>query len=291
MSKSQQLTVETGGQRCDAFLAAQLPDHSRAFWQKRCETGDVLVNGQVAKASTRLEVGDQLTVHLPEQPDFKAQTIPILYEDPDVLVLNKPAGLLTHAKGAALEEFSVAEFARPRTTDASESNRPGIVHRLDRGTSGVIIVAKHPAAKQWLQRQFSQRKVKKIYIALVEGHLKEPAARVDLPIERDPKQPQRFRVSANGRAAETIYTTTQVFAHYSLLRLEPQTGRTHQLRVHLSYLGHPIVGDALYGTAEPRLNRLFLHAAELELTPPSRERKTFTAPLPPELHNFLKTIQ
>ncbi len=283
--------AETEGERVDAFLALVANEHSRSFWQKRCEAGDVTVNGKIAKASHKLQPDDVVEAALPSVPTFAEQMLPILYEDDDVIVINKPAGVLTHAKGAESHEFTVAEFVRPRTTDGIDTNRPGIVHRLDRGTSGVIIAAKNPEAKRWLQGQFSKRNVKKTYLALIEGHLREPEAILRLPIERNPKKPQTFRVSANGKPAETSYKVEKSYKDFELVELKPYTGRTHQLRVHLTYLDHPIVGDVFYGHEAPKLGRMFLHAHSLELTLPSRERKVFTAPLPPELHNYLKTLK
>jgi RluA family pseudouridine synthase len=157
---------------------------------------------------------------------------------------------------------------------------------LDRATSGVIIGAKNAAALSWLQKQFSQRKVKKTYIAIVQGHLPNDHAIIDMPIERNPKKPQTFRVGAQGKAALTEYQVIKLNDTYSMLQLSPQTGRTHQLRVHLAHLGHPIVGDTLYG-GKPA-ERLFLHALSLEITMPSRERKTFTAPLPELFGRIMK---
>jgi 23S rRNA pseudouridine1911/1915/1917 synthase len=286
-----QLVADQNKERVDSFLARLQPEYSRSFWQHLCETGGVQVNGEGAKPSLKLKEGDVVAVTLPQKTDFSKQTLPVVYEDDDVIVLNKPAGLLTHAKGAVSDEFSVGEFMRSRTTDSPESNRPGIVHRLDRGTSGVMISAKTPEAKRWLQKQFSTRNVKKTYTALVVGHMKEPAALIQLPIERNPKKPQTFRVGGNGKPAETAYETLRQYSQFTLLRLGPRTGRTHQLRVHLTYLGHPIVGDELYGQPEAKLGRMFLHAAELELTLPSRERKVFAASLPSELQHFLDTLQ
>lgn len=282
--------VAEGGERLDVFLARVAPAYSRSFWQKQSTTGAVFVNGQLAKARQKLNAGDQVVVQLPEPADFSAHKLPIIYEDADVIVMDKPAGLLTHAKGRVLDEFSVGEFMRTRTTDGADTNRPGIVHRLDRGTSGVIIAAKHPAAKKWLQKQFAERKVKKTYTALVHGHPDPVTATLQLPIERNPRNPQSFRVGGNGKPAETTYETVRTFTAYTLVQLAPRTGRTHQLRVHMQYIGCPIVGDALYGTPEPSLGRIFLHAASLEITLPSRKRTTFTAPLPPQLQQFLDEL-
>lgn len=288
---NQSFEVTEPGERIDAYLARVAPEFSRSFWQKQTEAGTVLINDVAVKASHKVQAGDVVTVTTPEVPDFSNQTLPVIYQDDDVLVVNKPTGVLTHAKGVLSEEFTVAEFVRPLTTDGVETNRPGIVHRLDRGTSGVIITARNPHAKRWLQKQFSQRKVKKSYIALVKGAPKEPAAILQLPIERNPKKPQTFRVNGNGKPAETAYETLATYKGYTLLKLMPHTGRTHQLRVHLHYLGCPIVGDELYGKAEPKLGRMFLHAATLEITLPSRERKIFEAPLAPELEAYLKTLK
>jgi 23S rRNA pseudouridine1911/1915/1917 synthase len=291
MSEALHLVADKDHERLDSFLARTLPGRSRSFWQKQCEAGRVSIGGQEHADNYRLKLGETVTVLLLEQPDFSQQSLPIVYEDDDVLVINKPAGILTHAKGVISDEFTVAEFVRPRTTDGVDTNRPGIVHRLDRGTSGMLIAARTPEAKRWLQKQFAQHKVKKMYIALIHGHLKEPTAMLRLPIERNARRPQTFHVGVNGKHAETVYEITQAFANYTLVKLRPLSGRTHQLRVHMAYLGHPIAGDELYGTADKRLGRLFLHAAELEITLPSRERKLFTTPLPPELQDYLKTLQ
>ena len=287
---NQTFEVSEGGERIDSYLARVAPEFSRSFWQKQTDAGAVRVNDVAVKASQKVQAGDVVTVVTPEAPDFTGKTLPVIYQDDDVIVVNKPAGVLTHAKGVLSEEFTVAEFVRPLTTDGVDTNRPGIVHRLDRGTSGVIIAARNPEAKWWLQKQFSQRRVKKTYIALVQGTPKEPAAVLQLPIERNPKRPQTFRVGSNGKPAETAYETIAHYKGYTLLKLQPHTGRTHQLRVHLQYLGCPIVGDELYGKAMPKLGRMFLHAASLEVTLPTRERKVFEAPLAPELETFLKTL-
>jgi 23S rRNA pseudouridine1911/1915/1917 synthase len=288
---SQTVFVAEATERLDVFLARSLPQFSRSYLQKLCKEGHVRVDGQVVtKTSTQLEVGQQVAIELPSST-AKTGTLPVIYEDDDVVVLNKPAGLLTHTKGALSDEFTVADFVRPRTTDGLDTNRPGIVHRLDRATSGVIIAARTPEAKRWLQKQFATRKVKKTYLALVTGQPRESSARIVLPIERNPKKPQTFRVGGNGKPAETTYETLTNYAAFTLLKLRPTTGRTHQLRVHLTDIGHPIVGDELYGQPAPKLGRMFLHAAELELTLPSRQRKVFTAPLPPELQNYLNSLQ
>lgn len=286
----ERFTADQAGERLDIFLTRQTLGYTRSHIQKLCQLNVITVNGQPAKANTKLKAGDEVRLQNNTQPAQPVE-LPVLYEDNDVIVINKPTGILTHAKGALNDEFTVAEFMRSRTTDNPEGNRPGIVHRLDRGTSGVLIGAKNNEAKRWLQKQFSERKAKKTYIALVVGAPENDEALIQLPIERNPKKPQTFRVGASGKPAETHYEVMQKFQGYTLLRLKPTTGRTHQLRVHLHYLHCPIVGDEFYGTPEPRLGRLFLHAASLEITLPSRERRTFEAPLAPDLQNFLDSLE
>jgi 23S rRNA pseudouridine1911/1915/1917 synthase len=289
--ESYNFTAE-GHERLDVFLARMMPDFSRSFLQKLIREGNIEIDGVAqVKSGFQLHSNHKIVAMVPSFAETPTGDMEVIYEDADVVVLNKPAGVLTHAKGAHSDEFTVGEFMRPRTTDGPETNRPGIVHRLDRDTSGVIIAAKTSDAKRWLQKQFSTRNVKKTYIALVEGRPKDPTALIQLPIERNPKKPQMFRVGGNGKPAETTYETLQSFTHTTLLRLKPRTGRTHQLRVHMQYLHCPIVGDPVYGKPEPRLGRMFLHAAELELTLPSRERKVFVVPLPSELQNYLDSLQ
>lgn len=277
--------------RLDFYLATHWPENSRTTWQKHCRQGHILVNGQAQTSpSAQLDEDDIVTLNIPKEPDFSNQNLPVIYQDKDVVVIDKPAGILTHAKGSLNTEFSVGEFMRSRTNEPT-SNRPGIVHRLDRQTSGVIITAKTQDAKSFLQKQFSQRKVKKTYLALVEGRPKHSNAKIELPIERNPTRPQLFRVAANGKPAITEYQTLKNYKKYTLLKLKPLTGRTHQLRVHLSYVGCPIVGDLVYGSPAPKtLDRMFLHAAELQITLPNRKRTVFKAPLPTDLENFLEQI-
>jgi 23S rRNA pseudouridine1911/1915/1917 synthase len=189
--------------------------------------------------------------------------------------------VLTHTQGAFNPEATVATFLRSHLDKDLSGERAGVVHRLDRATSGVIIGAKNHAALSALQKQFAQRKVKKTYIAIVQGVPAESEAVIDMPIERNPKAPATFRVGINGKTAATHYKVLQTANGLSMLELKPETGRTHQLRVHLQKIGHPIVGDPLYGNGKFG-DRLFLHALSLEITLPNRERKTFSAPLPPE---------
>ena len=266
--------------RLDVYCAEYWPEHSRSSWQKLIVRGAVKVNGQVV-TSSKYELGedDYVQVTKPDEPDFSKQTLPIVYEDDNVIVINKPAGVLTHSKGALNEEFTVADFFRPKTTYNIDTNRPGIIHRLDRATSGILIGAKHPEVARLLMRQFQDRKVKKTYTAILDGIPKEPEAVIRLPIGRNPKHPSQFRVDVQGKAAETYYSVQSTGTARSLVILQPKTGRTHQLRVHMAYLGTPIRGDVVYGH---KASRLFLHAGSLEITIPEGKRMTFSAPLPEE---------
>lgn len=277
--------------RLDAYMAAFWPEYSRGVWHKYIEMGLVEVNGAVV-TSVKYQLGedDVVTIKTLLVASFDEQTLPVVYEDDHVVVINKPVGVLTHAKGALTEEFSVAEFVRPRMTEKDDTNRPGIVHRLDRATSGIIIVAKDGKTKRLLQKQFQDRKAHKTYIAVVKGTPKHLEAKIDLPIGRNPKAPSSFRVDAKGKLAVTTYKTLASNGTYSVLELKPQTGRTHQLRVHLAYIGCPIVGDTLYGGGKSPVERMCLHAAELEITIPPGKRTTFVAPVPNDMQKFIETI-
>lgn len=274
------VTEDQIGQRLDVCVASRMPLLSRAFIQKLCDEGRITVNDQINKAGYKLRFGEKIAVDYDEAEFGRVDDIdlPILYEDDNCVVMNKPAGVLTHALGKHGNEASVASFLRSKV-NGLEGDRAGIVHRLDRATSGVIIGAKNQAALSALQKQFSQRKTKKTYIAVVDGQLDPTEAVIDMPIERNPKAPSTFRVAPNGKEARTHYEVLKEGARFSLVRLTPETGRTHQLRVHLAKVGHPILGDPLYGRAKYG-DRLFLHALSLEITLPGGERKTFTAPLP-----------
>lgn len=274
--------------RLDVYLAEYWPDRSRSEWQKLCKAGHVKVNSEVVVSPKfELDEDDAVTVSPPPVMDFANDTLPILYEDENVMVINKPAGILTHAKGAPLNEFTVAEFMRSRTSDQPEGNRPGIVHRLDRDTSGVIICARTPGAQTFLQRQFSDRKVKKTYLAIIEGVPKEAKSVLRLPIERNPKTPSMFRVGPNGKPAETACEVLWGDTKRTLVQLKPLTGRTHQLRVHMAYMGTPILGDRFYGKKTAQTQRLALHAYSLEITIPGGHRRTFSTSVPDDMQAFL----
>lgn len=267
-------------ERLDQYVIRQMPKLSRSAATHLINEGKVSVNGKTpTKAGHKVRPGDQIKIDYDPSipPEIPQIELPIIYEDKNCVVIDKPIGILSHSKGAFNPEATVATWLKPRLKNLN-GERAGIVHRLDRGTSGVMICAKTPEALSWLQKQFSERKVKKTYLAVVEGAPSQKAAVIDMPIERNPKKPQSFRVGANGKSAVTAYKLLETGERYSLLELAPTTGRTHQLRVHLRALKHPIVGDTLYSglTAD----RLFLHAASLEITLPSKVRKIFESPLP-----------
>lgn len=274
--------------RLDAVLATQHPDITRSQVSKLIASGKVTVNGQkITKAGYKVSNQDKLVIDLPKKQNHADVRLDVLYENNDVIVLDKPTGILTHTKGEYNPEPTVASWlAIYLKKSQGANNRDGIVHRLDRGTSGVIITAKNEASLKYLQKQFSTRKVKKTYIAVIKGELQPPEALIDLPIERNPKRPQTFRVGANGKPARTTYKVLSSANDYSLLELRPETGRTHQLRVHLAHLGHPIVGDDLY--CGEQADRLYLHAQSLEITLPDQSRQIFTSKLPSSFKNILK---
>lgn len=276
---------DNAGKRLDQFAAEKLPALSRAYIQKLIESGDIVIAGKPCKAGYKLKIGERVTINYAHSDEIAELDLPILYEDDDCVVINKPAGILTHALGVHGTEPSVASFIRKKV-QGIEGERAGIVHRLDRATSGVIIGAKNQAALSWLQKQFAQHKVKKTYIAIVEGQFKQAEAVIDMPIGRNPKAPSTFRVDVNGKTAQTHYRVIQETENHSLVELRPETGRTHQLRVHLQKIGHPIVGDPLYGNGKYG-DRLLLHAQSLEITLPDRQRKIFKAPLPPEFEKAM----
>jgi 23S rRNA pseudouridine1911/1915/1917 synthase len=267
-------------QRLDLRVVEQIPTLTRSYAAKLIEDGKVQVNGEIMKKTGYKMRGGDVVIIDHDEDLFKLIPpieLKVIYENDDCVVIEKPIGLLSHSKGAFNPEATVATWLRSRMR-SMEGERAGIVHRLDRATSGVMICAKTPEAHNWLQKQFSQRNVKKIYSAVIRGHLTEQEAIIDMPIERNPKKPQTFRAGKGGKPAITRYFVTYEGKKNSLLELKPETGRTHQLRVHLSHLGHPIVGDTFY--AGDDADRLYLHAHSLEITLPNRERKIFISAVP-----------
>jgi 23S rRNA pseudouridine1911/1915/1917 synthase len=272
--------TKSAKRRLDSELADRHPGTSRSTWQKHIKAGHVSVNGEVQLLSkANITDSDSIAIDTPDAIDFTGQELPIIYLDDNVIVINKPIGVLSHAKGALNEEFTVGEFFRRYCDYNADTNRPGIVHRLDRDTSGVMIGARNEATATMLQKQFADRRTKKTYIAVTVGSPRNDTARIDLPIARNPSAPSTFRVDPKGKSAVTNYTVLDANDTLAVIELRPQTGRTHQLRVHMSYLGTPILGDRVYGK---EADRLYLHALSLEITIPVSDRRIFEAPLPPE---------
>jgi 23S rRNA pseudouridine1911/1915/1917 synthase len=290
--------AESAGWRLDQFLHGALPAYSRARLQEWIRAGRVLVDGRVEKSSHALHGGERIEVTpAPLAPlNATAEDIPldILYEDADVVAVNKPAGMVVHAGAGAhsgtLTNALVHRFGA--LSSVGGGLRPGIVHRIDRYTSGVLLVARTDAAHLSLARQFASRTVEKVYIALVHGTVASDIGRIAKPISRDPIR--RIRMTArldSGRSALTEYKVLRRFEKFTLLEVRIGTGRTHQIRVHLASLGHVVAGDKLYGAPAGPSVRFFLHAARIAFTSPSTgERITVEAPLPGELERWLESL-
>ena len=293
------------GKRLDQLLHERLPQFSRSRIQEWIRGGRVHINGSApGRASQIVRAGDSIDVDPAEPPPLRAtpEAIPlrILYEDDDVIALDKPAGMVVHA-GAGVHSGTVVNALLHRFEKLSTTGgplRPGIVHRLDRFTSGVLLAAKNDAAHHALAAQFSGRQVEKVYLALVHGSVEAETGRIERPIARDPQR--RVRMTARlrqGRAAVTEYRVTRRLSGFTLLEVRIGTGRTHQIRVHLSSIGHPVAGDTLYGApaniaGQPPLGRYFLHAQRIRFRQPSTgEEILVEAPLPPELRSWLEGLE
>lgn len=275
--------------RLDAAVAAQL-NTTRAHAKQLILAGNVSVNGKpIVKPSTSIE-NDVINIISPDK-SRAAIELETLYEDGDIKVVNKPANMLVHPTSSHQSEPTVVDAIRAETTD-DDAVRPGIVHRLDRNTSGLIILAKSKPAKEYMQRQFAERKVQKTYLALVIGHLNNPKAIIKVPLGRSKNHPLKRVADPEGKTAETAYTVLESIGNYDLVEARPATGRTHQLRAHFAHLGHPIAGDKLYGAdALLRLGRYFLHAAKLEFNAPNGTHVDVEVPLPKELEAALQKIR
>lgn len=263
--------------RLDHLLVQQYPEYNRSSLQTFIKSGFVNVDGKVVtKPNAKFENTAQIELNVPPAAELPPHP-PVIYEDDNVLVIDKPAGLLSMAKGEYCPEPTLENYGL-------------LVHRLDRDTSGVVILAKNPATQKMLRKQFQDRKTHKTYYAIVEGRPKLPEALIDLPIARNLKRPTTFQVDQNGKPSQTYYKVIRYNDKYSLLELKPTTGRTHQLRVHLRHLGTPILGDVVYGSGAKQ--RLFLHAKDLEITIPGSdggERRIFSSELPPEFSKIFES--
>jgi 23S rRNA pseudouridine1911/1915/1917 synthase len=292
------------GKRLDRALHERLPSFSRARIQEWIRAGRALVDGAPARSSRAMRPGEAIEVEPADPPPLRAEPedipLAILYEDDDLAAVNKPAGMVVHA-GAGVHAGTLVNALLHRFGTLSGTGgplRPGIVHRLDRFTSGVILVAKNDQAHRRLAEQFSSREVEKTYVALAHGTVARESGRVERPIARDPVHRTRMTARlASGRAAWSEYRVTRRFERFTLLDVRIGTGRTHQIRVHLASIGHPVAGDALYGAPAriedmPPLGRFFLHARRIRFRlPGSGEEIAVEAPLPAELADWLALLQ
>ncbi len=294
---------QTGSQRLDKVLVICMPEFSRSRLQGLIDDGEVSINGvQAAKPGQIIAGPCTIQVRIPPSipSDLLPEDIPldIIYENKDLMVVNKPAGMVVHpAAGHASGTLVNAALAHdPDLEGISGEQRPGLVHRLDKETSGLILIAKTDAAQNHLQDQFRLRKIEKFYLALVDGTPPTPTGRIEAAIGRDPRDRKRMAVvpPQKGRQAISEYRTLETFPEHTLLEVHPITGRTHQIRLHMVLLGCPITGDTVYGrkTSSLPLNRHFLHAVRLTVRlPREKQPHTFEAPLPPELENVLQTLR
>ena len=296
-----ELEVVEGGERIDRYLAQQRPDLSRACVQKLVEDGLVTVNGRSVRSSYRLRAGDQIVLSIPPPEPLNAQPeeipLAIIYEDADVLVIDKPAGLVVHhAPGHASGTLvnAVLAHAPDMVSVGEDATRPGIVHRLDKDTSGLMVVAKNDRALRDLSKQFKDRTTEKTYLALLHGHLTPASGEIDAPIGRDQRFRQRMAVVSDGRAARTGYHVIRYVGNYTLVEALLYTGRTHQIRVHFASIGFPVAGDPVYGQRRslPGLSRQFLHSTRLRIRLPSDgAAHEFSSPLPADLAAVLREIE
>ena len=298
MSRTLVFEAAAGGERLDRFLAERCPGLTRSMVQRLIFEGDVTVDRLPAKPSSRLRAGQGVNVTIPDpvSTELVAQpmSLVIVHEDHDLLVVDKPAGLTVHpAAGQPDRTLANALLARcPDLEGIGGPQRAGIVHRLDKDTSGLMVVAKSLRSHAHLSRQFKQRRVAKHYVALVHGAVSPSEGVIDAPIGRHPKARKRMAAVSTGKDASTRYRVQASYRGFTLIEARPASGRTHQVRVHLSSVGHPLVGDATYGRRHPGLERHFLHAELLGFAhPASGEYLELRSELPTELRDFLRTLE
>ncbi len=307
-------SIQDAGKRLDVFLTEKIEGWSRSRLQQLIDDEDILVNAKKSKSSYRVSIGDEIEVELVEAPtdNFEPENIPldIIFEDEYLAVINKPAGMIVHP-GAGVKSGTLANaiayhfnFKSGIESTAAENYRIGIVHRLDKDTSGLILVAKNDRTHETLAKQFRMREVFKSYVALVHGAMRGTKGKVDQPIGRDRYNRIKMSVTKSGRNAVSLWKVRKNFEKFTLLDVEIKTGRTHQIRVHLGFLNHPIVGDDIYNEgrdntvndlelnrAISKLDRFFLHAERLIFSHPvSKQKMDFTSPLPRELTELLKLL-
>ncbi len=304
MDKTIELTLDAPGQRIDVAIVTAVSDLTRTQVQRLIKEEQITVDGQFVKANFKLKGGETVRIVMPKpvKTELLAEDIPldIRYEDGDMLIVNKPAWMVVHPSMGHESGTLVNAvlYHCPDLAGIGGGLRPGIVHRLDKDTSGLIVVAKNDLALHHLQAQFKERSVDKIYVALVDGQIDPPEALIDAPLGRDPRQRKKMAVipahySAKSRPAQTYYQTRTSYDDHTLVQCTLYTGRTHQIRVHLQYIGYPIVGDIVYGRRRQSipLRRQFLHAEQLTLKRPSDNQPvSCTAELPSELQNVLNSL-
>lgn len=292
--------VEEGGKRLDKVVGDRVPELSRTQGQRLIDAGHVTVDGHPRKPAYRVEPGEEVTVQLPVEephPSLTPEQIPldIVYDDEHMLVVNKPAGLVVHP-GPGHPDGTLVNallYHYPSIEDVGPPGRVGIVHRLDRETSGVLVVAKNQAALESLQALFKNREVEKAYLALVNGRVEPGEGIIEVPIGRDPTDRQKMAALSGGKYSRTRFRVVRRYRRHTLLEAHPYTGRTHQVRVHLSWLGYPVVGDTIYGRRRQPLlkGRHFLHASELTFSHPfTNQKMTFRAPMPEDLEDVLRPL-
>jgi 23S rRNA pseudouridine1911/1915/1917 synthase len=306
-----QIETEDAGKRLDAFLSGKIEGWSRSRLQRLIDDGDVSVNENRAKASYKLRPDDLIEIELTELPakSYQPENIPleIVYEDDALAVINKPAGMVVHPGAGVLNGTlanAIAHHFKLQTADSKYENRVGIVHRLDKDTSGLIVVAKTEEIHEQLSEQFREREVFKSYVALVHGEIEGKEGTIDQPIAREKHNRTKMAIRRHGRSALSLWKVRKRFEKFTLLNVEIKTGRTHQIRVHLMSINYPVVGDETYNAGRDKtvkdltvrqaiadLNRFFLHAERLIFThPQTSERLEFYAPLPEELKNLLELL-
>lgn len=301
MTQEVTFTVAEEGERLDRMLAARLPDVSRTQVQELIKSGEVTVNDRPRKPAYLVEVGDRVSILLPEQEEeepVQPEPIPlnVVYEDDSLLAVDKPAGMVVHPapghRSGTLVNALLYHY--PKIAQVGPRKRAGIVHRLDKDTSGILLIARTSEARALLQQQFKRREVHKTYLALVEGQTQPPEGIIKVPIGRDPRDRKRMAAVRGGRRSVTHYEAIEYLGDYTLLEVHPRTGRTHQVRVHLSWLGYPLVGDRVYGRQRQELlpDRHFLHASELRFTHPTTGKEmVLDTPLPSELEAVLERLR
>jgi len=293
-----ELTADRPGERLDVFLSRAVAGLSRSQARRLIDDGLVTVDGAPERPSYRLPAGARVAATIPpaQEAEPAAERLPltVIYQDEDVIVVDKPPGLTVHpAPGHPSGTLVNALLAlAPELADVGDRIRPGIVHRLDRDTSGLLVVARNERARAGLSRQLKQREVSKTYLALVKGLPEPPQGTIEAPIGRHPRNRKKMAVVAGGREAETRYRLREEIDGFALLEVEPVTGRTHQIRVHLAAIGHPVVGDATYGKRSEIVARQFLHAWRLAFDLPSSGRRVeFESPLPADLRAALARLR